>query len=101
MVARRAHNPKVVGSNPASATTKVLTIPVVKAFFFYLKTNDEGSRRHRLRLHPVDDTRSRGWRSGRKNQVSEQHEDFFGHRKRTLVQIQPPQPQESLNHSSD
>ena len=34
MVARRAHNPKVVGSNPASATTKVLTIPVVKAFFF-------------------------------------------------------------------
>ena len=38
MVARRAHNPKVVGSNPASATTKVLTIPVVKAFFFCLKT---------------------------------------------------------------
>ena len=37
MVARRAHNPKVVGSNPASATTKVLTIPVVKAFFFYIK----------------------------------------------------------------
>ena len=36
MVARRAHNPKVVGSNPASATTKVLTIPVVKAFFFYI-----------------------------------------------------------------
>ena len=34
MVARRAHNPKVVGSNPASATTKALTIPVVKAFFF-------------------------------------------------------------------
>ena len=34
MVARRAHNPKVVGSNPASATIKVLTIPVVKAFFF-------------------------------------------------------------------
>ena len=37
MVARRAHNPKVVGSNPASATTKVLTIPVVEAFSFARK----------------------------------------------------------------
>ena len=42
MVARRAHNPKVVGSNPASATTKVLTIPVVKAFFFCIKPTTEG-----------------------------------------------------------
>ncbi len=37
MVARRAHNPKVVGSNPASATIKVLIIPVIRAFFFCLK----------------------------------------------------------------
>ncbi len=33
MVARRAHNPKVVGSNPASAT-KLWAITFVVAFFF-------------------------------------------------------------------
>ena len=35
MVARRAHNPKVVGSNPASATRKKpLTIPMVEGFVY-------------------------------------------------------------------
>ena len=71
-----SHNPKVVGSNPASATTKVLTIPVVKAFFFCIKPTTEGftigsCNRRQWRMKG-----RRGWRSGRKNQVSEQHEDF-------------------------
>ena len=34
VVARRAHNPKVVGSSPALATTKALT-QSVRAFFIY------------------------------------------------------------------
>ena len=34
LVARRAHNPKVAGSNPASATTfKSLNFQLVRAFF--------------------------------------------------------------------
>ena len=34
MVARRAHNPKVVGSSPASATTKKPMKPWFHRFFF-------------------------------------------------------------------
>ena len=34
MVARRAHNPKVVGSNPASATTKNGLNTEFEPFFF-------------------------------------------------------------------
>ena len=34
-VARRAHNPKVVGSNPASATTQSLNV-LRSDFFFFL-----------------------------------------------------------------
>ena len=34
MVARRAHNPEVVGSSPASATRKEKVIPIGMAFFF-------------------------------------------------------------------
>ena len=34
MVARRAHNPEVVGSSPASATRKEKVIPTGMAFFF-------------------------------------------------------------------
>ena len=34
MVARRAHNPKVVGSNPASATTKNGLNTAFEPFFF-------------------------------------------------------------------
>ena len=32
--ARRAHNPEVVGSSPASATRKEKAIPIGMAFFF-------------------------------------------------------------------
>ena len=35
MEARRAHNPEVVGSSPASATRKEKVIPIGMAFFFY------------------------------------------------------------------
>ena len=35
MEARRAHNPEVVGSSPASATRKEKVIPTGMAFFFY------------------------------------------------------------------
>ena len=35
LVARRAHNPEVVGSSPASATRKEKVIPIGMAFFFY------------------------------------------------------------------
>ena len=37
-VARRAHNPKVVGSNPAPATKKIKPLEeiLLKAFFFFL-----------------------------------------------------------------
>ena len=34
MVARRAHNPKVVGSNPAAAT-KFYRLDLFKRFFFF------------------------------------------------------------------
>ena len=34
LVARRAHNPKVVGSNPASATTKNGLNNMFEPFFF-------------------------------------------------------------------
>ena len=40
MVARRAHNPKVVGSNPASATTQ----PAFRAGFFILCTQNQKHR---------------------------------------------------------
>ncbi len=34
VVARRAHNPKVVGSNPAPATSKTQAWPTGRAFLF-------------------------------------------------------------------
>ena len=40
MVARRAHNPKVVGSNPASATSKAVHRKV--SCFFHLQTKIHG-----------------------------------------------------------
>ena len=36
LVARRAHNPKVVGSNPAPATNTSKTISTLKGVFLYL-----------------------------------------------------------------
>ena len=33
LVARRAHNPKVVGSNPTPATTKTLNILNIEGFY--------------------------------------------------------------------
>ena len=38
LVARRAHNPKVVGSNPASATTKTPVTARLRAFYIYAPT---------------------------------------------------------------
>ena len=77
MVARRAHNPKVVGSNPASATTKVLIIPVIKAFFFCIKPTTEGSRRHRLQPPPVADEGQQGMAQRSKKSSKRTARRFF------------------------
>ena len=41
LVARRAHNPKVVGSNPAPATNKALIAMAVSAFILCVKPADK------------------------------------------------------------
>ena len=48
LVARRAHNPEVVGSNPSPATTKVLKSQDFRTFsaFMWLKSSD-GFRQNR------------------------------------------------------
>ena len=42
MVARRAHNPKVVGSNPAPATNQtalaVIFLPILSIFLYWFET---------------------------------------------------------------
>jgi putative endonuclease len=47
VVARRAHNPKVVGSNPAPATEKSMAIShafLFMAFYVYVIESEEGYR---------------------------------------------------------
>ena len=74
MVARRAHNPKVVGSSPASATKKSNSPFGVLDFFllyrmifnlqFRVMKSTSVARWVRLRAHPMGDTASKTKRSG-------------------------------------
>ena len=54
MVARRAHNPKVVGSNPASATTrkadKIAEMVSLSAFFIFCLSVITAPARSKMRL---------------------------------------------------
>jgi hypothetical protein len=42
MVARRAHNPKVVGSNPAPATKQFQGISLIQLILFLFQSTDRG-----------------------------------------------------------
>ena len=55
MVARRAHNPKAVGSNPAPATKKFKPLEeiLLKAFFFFLPYSYPGLKTHAYKHNVV------------------------------------------------
>ena len=116
LVARRAHNPKVVGSNPAPATTRVWTQFASRLFSFHSARRSRQAHRQQAvglflcvgsSLGDKSDRclwQSKGGRGRAAVEIwrSKQQATDFGHRnwrraitRRSLVQIQLPQPPES------
>ena len=84
-----SHNPKVVGSNPASATTKVLTIPVVEAFFFVRGQRPKGPEG--IACDCIRWMVQVAWDGAAVEKIEQTSSAkiLTGPRKRVLVQIQP------------
>ena len=106
LVARRAHNPKVVGSSPASATTKeqVKRPALFSSRVMTRRATLVGAKRYAAAgggYRRDAEVRKQG---ELRNAPSEQGDCVFEgqarqslvrHTRRSLVQVQPPQPQRS------
>ena len=87
-VARRAHNPEVVGSSPSPATIKKVAHISGRFFYAFEKSDcnntaygyehDERCSLGMLRTHPVDEEVSKKSGSGRKNRGERKPDNFFG-----------------------
>ncbi len=95
-VARWAHNPKVAGSNPASAINKMRT-HCVRILFIGGRYNCDRGYRRASEPSAAGGGNSEARMCAAVEKSSEGSErGFFGHRKRTQVQILPPQLKKQL-----